>query len=200
LLAQLTKAVIERALGAELTHHLGYPAGAPPVGANCRNGTSAKTLLGEDGPVEIAVPRDRQSTFTPRLIPKGQRRFEGFDAKIIALYARGMTVLEIQGLLLDQYQVEVGHDFISTVTEAVWAEVVEWQNRPLERLYPIVFFDALRVKIRTSRPAPGTVYRQCLGPEVSADRGQLAAALDGSDSGLRLPAGDPPDDRHHQRD
>src|SRR5436190_9067857 len=95
LLAKLTKAVVERALGAELTHHLGYPVGATPVGTNCRNGTSAKTVLGEDGPVEIAVPRDRQSSFEPRLIAKGQTRFDGFDAKIIALYARGMTVREI---------------------------------------------------------------------------------------------------------
>ena len=167
LLAQLTKAVIERALGAELTHHLGYPDGATPVGENCRNGTSAKTLIGEDGPVEIAVPRDRQSTFTPRLIAKGQRRFEGFDAKIIAMYARGMTVREIQGLLLDQYQVEVGHDFISTVTEAVLTEVVDWQNRPLERLYPIVFFDALRVKIRSEGVVKNQAVYLALG--VAAD-------------------------------
>ena len=110
LLAQLTKAVVERALGAELTHHLGYaPGGAPDEeGGNCRNGTSAKTLMGEGGKVEIAVPRDRHSTFEPRLIAKGQRRFEGFDGKIIAMYAGGMTVREIQGLLRDQYQVEVG--------------------------------------------------------------------------------------------
>lgn len=169
LLAQLTRAVVERALGAELTHHLGYAPGADPApaGGNCRNGTSAKTLIGEGGPVTIAVPRDRHSTFEPRLISKGQTRFEGFDEKIIALYARGMTVREIQGLLLDQYQVEVGHDFISTVTDAVLADVVEWQNRPLERLYPIVFFDALRVKIRSD----GTVKNQAvyLALGVAAD-------------------------------
>ena len=160
LLAQLTKAVVERALSAELTHHLGYaPGGAPDeAGGNCRNGTSAKTLLGEGGPVEIAVPRDRHSTFEPRLIPKGQRRWAGFDEKIIAMYAGGMTVREIQGLLRDQYQVEVGHDFISTVTDAVLGEVVEWQNRPLEGMYPIVFFDALRVKIRSD----GTVKNQAV--------------------------------------
>ena len=153
LLAQLTRAVVERALSAELTHHLGY---AP--GGNCRNGTSAKTVIGEGGPVAIAVPRDRHSTFEPRLIAKGQRRFAGFDEKIIAMYAGGMTVREIQGLLRDQYQVEVGHDFISTVTDAVLGEVVEWQNRPLERMYPIVFFDALRVKIRSD----GTVKSQAV--------------------------------------
>ena len=169
LLAQLTRAVVERALGAELTQHLGcVPGGNPaPAGGNCRNGTSAKTLIGEGGPVAIAVPRDRHSTFEPRLITKGQTRFEGFDEKIIARYARGMTVREIQGLLLDQYQVEVGHDFISTVTGAVLAEVVEWQNRPLERLCPMVFFDALRVKIRSD----GTVKNQAvsLALGVAAD-------------------------------
>jgi transposase-like protein len=168
LLAQLTKAVVERALAAELTHHLGYARGEEPgAGGNCRNGTSAKTVLGEGGKVAIAVPRDRQGTFEPRLLPKGQRRFEGFDEKIIALYARGMTVREIQGLLRDQYQVAVGHDFISTVTDAVLGEVVEWQNRPLERLYAIVFFDALRVKIRSD----GTVKNQAvyLALGVAAD-------------------------------
>jgi len=160
LLAQLTKAVVERALGAELTHHLGYARGGAPSGdgGNCRNGSSAKTLVGEGGKVEIAIPRDRQSTFEPRLIAKGQKCFEGFDEKIIGMYARGMTVREIQGLLLDQYRVEVGHDFISTVTDAVLSEVVEWQNRPLERMYPIVFFDALRVKIRSD----GTVKNQAV--------------------------------------
>jgi putative transposase len=167
LLAQLTKAVVERALGAELTHHLGYARGGTPAGANCRNGTSAKTLLGEDGPVEIAVPRDRQSTFEPRLIAKGQTRFDGFDEKIIALYARGMTVREIQGLLRDQYQVDVGHDFISTVTDAVLGEVLDWQNRPLERLYPIVFFDALRVKIRSDGVVKNQAVYLALG--VAAD-------------------------------
>ena len=169
LLAKLTKAVVERALGAELTHHLGYARGGAPAAAegNCRNGTSAKTLIGEGGEVTIAVPRDRHSTFEPRLIAKGQKRFAGFDEKIIALYARGMMVREIQGLLLDQYQVDVGHDFISTVTDAVLGEVVEWQNRPLERLYPIVFFDALRVKIRRDGVVKNQAVYLALG--VAAD-------------------------------
>lgn len=123
--------------------------------------------MGEGGPVAMAVPRDRHSTFEPRLIPKGQTRFEGFDEKILALYARGMTVREIQGLLLDQYQVEVGHDFISTVTDAGLTEVVAWQNRPLERLYPIVFFDALRVKIRRDGAVKNQAVYLALG--VAAD-------------------------------
>jgi transposase-like protein len=169
LLAKLTKAVVERALGAELTHHLGYAHGGAPDEAvgNCRNGTSAKTLIGEGGEVTIAVPRDRHSTFEPRLIAKGQKRFAGFDEKIIAMYARGMTVREIQGLLLEQYHVDVGHDFISTVTDAVLGEVVEWQNRPLERLYPIVFFDALRVKIRRDGVVKNQAVYLALG--VAAD-------------------------------
>jgi transposase-like protein len=149
LLADLKKRVVEKALAGELTHHLGYPAGEKPEGMeNQRNGYSRKTVIGEEGAMEIAVPRDREGSFEPLLIPKGQRRFEGFDEKIIAMYARGMTVREIQGFLLDQYRVEVGADFISTVTDSVLEEVQEWQGRPLERMYPVVFFDALRVKIR----------------------------------------------------
>ncbi len=175
LLAQLTKAVVERALAAELTQHLGYAPGGTPAGegGNCRNGTSAKTVLGEGGPVEIAVPRDRHSTFEPRLIAKGQRRFAGFDEKIIAMYAGGMSVREIQGLLREQYQVEVGHDFISTVTDAVLGEVVEWQNRPLERLYPIVFFDALRVKIRRDGAVKNQAVYLALGVAPDGTRDVL---------------------------
>jgi len=174
LLAQLTKAVVERALGAELTQHLGYATGAAPAaGGNCRNGTSAKTLIGEDGDVTIAVPRDRHSTFEPRLIAKGQTRFDGFDEKIIAMYARGMTVRDIQGLLREQYQVDVGHDFISTVTDAVLSEVVEWQNRPLDRLYPIVFFDALRVKIRSDGVVKNQAVYLALGVAVDGTRDVL---------------------------
>jgi putative transposase len=173
LVARLTKRVVERALAGELTHHLGYAPGATPAGANCRNGSSPKRLLTEEGAVEIAVPRDRAGSFEPRLVAKGQRRFEGFDEKIIALYARGMTVREIQGLLLDQYQVEVGHDFISTVTDAVLAEVVEWQNRPLERLYPIVFFDALRVKIRSDGTVKNQAVYLALGVAVDGTRDVL---------------------------
>lgn len=167
LVARLTKRVVERALAGELTHHLGYAKGQEPPGENCRNGTSAKTLLGEDGPVEIAVPRDRAGTFEPLLIAKGQRRFEGFDEKIIALYARGLSVREIQGFLLDQYKVEVGHDFISTVTDGVWEEVLAWQNRPLEAMYPLVFFDALRVKIREEGTVKNKAVYLALG--VAAD-------------------------------
>jgi putative transposase len=147
---QFKKRLIERALGAELTHHLGYAPGAPrgSESPNHRNGTSEKTVLTDDGPVEIAVPRDRAGTFEPQLIPKHARRFTGFDDKIIALYGRGMTVREIQAFLREMYAVDVSPDLISAVTDAVVTEVTEWQTRPLEPIYPVVFFDALRVKIR----------------------------------------------------
>jgi len=144
------KALIERALGGELTHHLGYPPGAakPAFATNHRNGTSGKTVVTDDGPVAIEVPRDRAGTFEPQLIGKHERRFTGFDDKVIALYARGLTVREIQAFLREAYAVEVSPDLISTVTDAIVAEVTAWQRRPLEPVYPVVFFDALRVKIR----------------------------------------------------
>ena len=144
------KAIIERALGGELTHHLGYPSGGtkPDDTTNHRNGTSGKTVLTDDGPLAIDVPRDREGSFEPRLIAKHERRFTGFDDKVLALYARGMTVREIQGFLAEMYGVEVSPDLISTVTDGIVAEVTTWQTRPLEAMYPVVFFDALRVKIR----------------------------------------------------
>jgi transposase-like protein len=144
------KALIERALGAELSHHLGYRPGAdkPEDSSNHRNGASAKTVLTGAGPVRIEVPRDREGSFEPLLIGKHERRFSGFDDKIVAMYARGMTVREIQAFLAEQYGCEVAPDFISGVTDAVMSEVTAWQARPLEPMYPVVFFDALRVKIR----------------------------------------------------
>jgi putative transposase len=160
ILKQLTKALMESAMGAELTNHLGYEKGdrASKKAGNHRNGSSKKTLIGEDGPVEIEVPRDREGTFEPQIIPKGQRRFDGFDQKIIAMYARGMTVREIQAFLEEQYGTKVSPDLISEVTDAVLEEVKNWQVRPLEKLYPIVFMDALRVKIRDE----GTVLNKAV--------------------------------------
>lgn len=144
------KALIERALGGELSHHLGYPPGGdkPAEAGNHRNGITGKTVLTEDGPLRIGVPRDRDGSFEPLLIPKHERRFTGFDDKIVALYARGMTVREIRAFLAEQYATEVSPEFISSVTDAVMSEVSAWQARPLEPMYPVVFFDALRVKIR----------------------------------------------------
>jgi transposase-like protein len=144
------KAIIERALGGELTHHLGYAVGGakPEETTNHRNGSSGKTVLTDDGPLALAVPRDRDGTFEPCLIGKHERRFTGFDDKVLALYARGLTVRETQAFLREIYGVDVSPDLISTVTDAVVAEVTAWQARPLEPMYPVVFFDALRVKIR----------------------------------------------------
>src|SRR3954453_13373086 len=150
LFGELKKRLLERALGAELSEHLGYEKGDPTGrgSGNSRNGYSSKTVLGEDGAVEIAVPRDRQGSFKPQIIAKGQTRLDGFDDRIISLYARGVSVREIQGHLLELYGTEVSPDLISRVTDAVLDEVREWQNRPLDPVYPVIFFDALRVKIR----------------------------------------------------
>jgi putative transposase len=142
------KALLERALGAELTHHLGDPPGAKPeTGTNHRNGTTPQTVLTDEGAVNLDVPRDRAGTFEPVLIPKHERRLTGFDDKILALYARGMTVREIQAFLHERYAVEVSPDLISTVTDAIVDEVTTWQARPLDRVDAVVF-DARRVKIR----------------------------------------------------
>lgn len=150
LLKQLTKGLLERALRAELTDHLGHEKHGVIVtkGGNARNGKSAKTIKGEFGKMPIEVPRDRDATFAPVIIPKGQTRFTGFDDKIISLYARGMTTREIQGHLEDIYGVDVSPSLISSVTDAVAEEVKIWQNRPLDALYPIVYMDAVRVKVR----------------------------------------------------
>lgn len=154
ILEQLTKALVEKALGAELSHHLGYGKGEgrQQKRENQRNGYSKKRVLTDVGEMGIAIPRDREGSFEPQLVPRHERRLSGFDERIIALYARGMTVREIQAFLEEPYGVEVSPELISTVTDAVTdavlEEVKEWQVRPLEAVYPVVFFDALRVKIR----------------------------------------------------
>lgn len=143
---ELKKALAERVLNAELDDHLEGEAAAGKT--NHRNGYSKKTVLTETSKIDIKVPRDREGSFDPKLIARYQRRFPGFDEKIVSMYARGMTVREIQGHLIEIYGLEVSPDLISTVTDAVLETVAEWQNRPLEAMYPLVFFDALRVKIR----------------------------------------------------
>jgi putative transposase len=143
LLDALKKALAERVLNAEMDHHL---AGAEP--GNRRNGYGKKTVITDTGQIELEVPRDRQGRFDPQLIAKYQRRFPGFDDKIISMYARGMSTREIVGHLRDLYRIEVSPDLISAVTDAVLEEVTTWQARPLEPVYPLIFFDALRVKIR----------------------------------------------------
>ena len=150
LMRDLRKALMQRMLGAELTEHLGYEHGevAPLVQTNRRNGVSRKTVKSEDGAFELAVPRDREGSFEPRLIGKGQTRIDGLDDKIIAMYARGMSVRDIRGHLEELYGLEVSPDLISRVTDAVLDEVKEWRSRALDAVYPVVIFDALRVKIR----------------------------------------------------
>jgi transposase-like protein len=177
------KALIERAMGAELGHHLGYPAGTakPDAVANQRNGRSAKTVLTGEGPLRIEVPRDRDGSFEPLLIPKHERRFTGFDDHIIALYARGMTMREIQGFLLESYGTEVSIEFISSVTEAVMAEVTAWQARPLEPMYPVVFFDALRVKIKEDAVVRNKAIYLALGVLPDGSRDILGLWIEGTE-------------------
>lgn len=150
LLKQLTKQLLERAMQTEMTEHLGYEKHAPvnKQTDNSRNGTYKKQIKGEFGNLEIAVPRDRDSSFEPIILPKGQSRFSGFDDKIIALYARGMTTRDIQAHLEEMYGVEVSPSLVSQVTRAVQEEVTLWQNRPLDEVYPIIYLDAIRVKVR----------------------------------------------------
>jgi putative transposase len=177
------KALIERAMGAELGHHLGYPAGAakPDAEGNQRNGTTGKTVLTGEGPLRVEIPRDRDGSFNPILIPKHERRFTGFDDKIIAMYARGMTMREIQGFLLESYGVEVSPEFISSVTEAVMAEVTAWQARPLEPMYPVVFFDALRVKIKEDAVVRNKAIYLALGVLPDGSRDILGLWIEGTE-------------------
>jgi putative transposase len=174
-LARLTKRLVERAMSAELTEHLGYePHQEPPGGTgNTRNGSTAKTLATEHGPVRIETPRDRKGSFEPQIVRKGQRRFEGFDDKILALYSRGLSTRDIEAHLAEIYWVQVGRDLISRVTDAVMDDVREWQQRPLDDVYPVVFLDALVLKIREG----GTVQRRAcylaLGVTVEGERDVL---------------------------
>jgi putative transposase len=161
LLKQLTKALLERAMNAELAHELGFEKNdktAVKDGSNRRNGTSSKTVKSKHGEIELDVPRDRQSEFEPVIIKKHQRRFDGFDDAILSLYSRGMSTRDIKAHLEEIYGVEVSPDLISSVTDAVIEEVREWQTRPLEAVYPIVYLDALRVKIRYE----GAVQNRCI--------------------------------------
>jgi putative transposase len=149
LLKQLTSRLVEKVLQAEMTEHLGFESGERPAGAaNGRNGYSSKTLVTDHGEVVVDVPRDREGTFEPKLVRKRERRLAGFDERIIALYARGMTVRDIQGHLKDLYGVDVSPDLVSRVTDAVAEDVGNWQSRPLDAVYPIVYLDALVVKVR----------------------------------------------------
>jgi transposase-like protein len=175
LMLAFNKALIERAMGAEMNMHLGYPPGQPkPAGQlNERNGASGKTVITESGPVRVDLPRDREGSFEPILIPKHERRFTGFDERIIAMYARGMSVREIQAFLAESYGTEVSPDFISSVTDEVMAETLAWQSRPLEAMYPVVFFDALRVKIRDDGVVSNKAVYLALGIQADGQRDVL---------------------------
>lgn len=168
LFRRMKKAMAERILNAELTDHLGYAAGGakPPAQANHRNGSTPKTVLTDDDTVTLAIPRDRAGTFEPQLVPKHVRRLPGFDQKVLSLYARGMTVREIQGHLEELYQIEIAPSVISTVTDAVVEEATQWQQRPLEPVYAVVLFDCLRVKIRDE----GVVKNKAVYVALGVDR------------------------------
>jgi putative transposase len=175
LLGQLTRRLLERALEAEITEHLGYPAGqAPPGGAgNSRNGRPPKTVLTDHGPVRVRAPRDRNATFEPQIVGKRQTRWVGFDDKVIALYARGLTVREIQAHLAEIYGTAVSPDLISTITDAVLEDVKAWQNRPLEGVYPIVYLDALVVKIRDGNVVRNHACYLAIGVNLDGERDVL---------------------------
>ncbi len=173
LITDLAGRVIEAALGAELTAHLGHPPGGAPVGANVRNGSTPKTLRTDLGPVEIRTPRDRDGSFEPQLVAKGQTRLAGLDDRILDLYAGGLSTRDISTHLVELYGVEVGRDTISRVTAAVLDDVKAWQARPLERVYPIVYFDAMRVKVRKDRSVANRACYLALGVTCDGDREPL---------------------------
>jgi putative transposase len=181
LLKQLTKAVLERAMQAEMTEHLGYekhdPAGNNS--GNSRNGATTKTLKGDFGEVALETPRDRNGSYEPRIIGKGQTRFTGFDDKIISMYARGMSTREIQGHLEEIYQVEVSPTLISNVTEEVMEEVKSWQNRPLDAVYPIVYLDALVVKIREAGHVRNKAIYVAIGVNMQGNKEVLGLWVGG---------------------
>src|SRR3954454_10023623 len=173
LIAELAGRVIEAALGAELTGHLGHPPGGRPGGANIRNGSTPKTLQTDLGTVEIHTPRDRDGSFRPQLVRKGQTRLAGLDERILDLYAGGLSTRDISAHLAELYGVEVGRDTISRVTAAVLEDVKAWQARPLERVYPIVYFEVMRVKVRKDRSVGNRACYLALGVTCEGDREPL---------------------------
>jgi putative transposase len=170
LLSQLAGRVIETALGAELTVHLGHPPGGVAQGPNVRNGAGRKTVSTDLGPLEISTPRDRDGSFEPQLVAKRQTRLAGLDDKILGLYAGGMTVRDISAHLAELYGVEVGRDTISRVTDAVLEDVEAWRTRPLEAVYPIVYFDAMFVKVREDRSVRSRACYLALGVTCDGER------------------------------
>lgn len=191
LLKQLIKAIVERAMEVELTQHVGYAKHERngSEGENKRNGSSRKKLQGDFGEVEISVPRDREGSFEPQIVPKHERRFAGFDDKIISMYARGMTTREIQAHLEEIYGVDVSSSLISEVTDAVQEEVRAWQNRPLEPLYPIIYLDALMVKMRHEGRVSNRAVHVALGVDLDGQKevlGLWTTANEGSKFWLQV--------------
>lgn len=185
LLKTLQKRLLEKAMGAELTEHLGYSKheAAGRNSGNSRNGSTPKTLKGDFGEMQLDTPRDRNGTFEPQIIGKGQRRFEGFDQAIISLYSRGLTTREIEGHLLEIYGVEVSPTLVSQVTDAVCADVQVWQNRPLDEVYPIVYFDALWGKVRENGQVAKVAVYLALGVTMAGHKevlGMWAAKSEGA--------------------
>jgi len=170
LLTQLAGRVIQTALGAELTEHLGYPPGGRPDGSNVRNGAGSKRVQTDLGPVDVRTPRDRDGSFDPKLIGKRQTRLAGLDDKILGLYAGGMTVRDISAHLAELYGVEIGRDTVSRVTDAVLEDVALWRSRPLDRIYPIVYFDAMFVKVREDRSVRSRACYLALGVTCDGER------------------------------
>ena len=183
LLKRLTKALLERAMNAELTYHLGYekhdPAGYRS--GNSRNGTTSKTLRGDFGEITVETPRDRKGTFEPQIVGKHQTRFDGFDDKILSMYARGMTTREIQGHLQEAYGVEVSPALISEVTDAVLEEVRAWQNRPLEPIYGVVYLDALYVKMRHEGRVENRAVYVAIGIDLEGQKEVLGLWTSGAE-------------------
>jgi putative transposase len=161
---------VEAALEAEMTEHLGHPPGGVPQGRNVRNGATSKTLQSDLGPVQISTPRDRDGSFEPRLVGKRQTRLAGLDDKILGLYAGGMTVRDISAHLSELYGTEIGRDTISRITDAVLEDVAAWRTRPLDRVYPIVYFDAIMVKVREDRAVQTRACYLAMGVTVEGDR------------------------------
>lgn len=189
LLRQMTKAVLERGLAEELTEHLGYEPHERAATSNARNGSTPKRLVSEAGTIDLDVPRDREGTFTPQLVRKGQRRLDGIDKIVIGLYARGMTVRDIRAHLAEIYDVEVSPDLISTITDAVLEEVRDWQSRPLDRVYPVIFLDALICKVRTEGTVRNKAAHLAVGIDIDGRKevlGIWVEAVEGAKFWLRV--------------
>jgi len=186
-LTELTSAIMNRAMQAELTHHMGYEPGDPAGwgSGNNRNGSSAKTVPTDAGSIPVMVPRDRNGTFEPKLIPKHQRRLNGFNDLIISLIARGMTTRDVQAHIADVYQVEISPELVSTITDSILPELRAWQSRPLEGMYPIIYLDAIVVKVRTDAHVINRPVYVALGIDLEGAKHVLGLWMGKGDEGAK---------------